>query len=190
MACTIAHGRLYPCNDSVGGIETIYIVNNETDFFSDLVYGAAEGELGNNQVTDSNAATAYDVFEYKVEGTTNTLEITGESNLDNATRFYTQNLTVTLPKLDADTEQVIDQMMKTRPRVIVKDYNDNYVLLGAQNGLTVGSTGATGGAMGDLSGYTLTFEGMETRKQLFLSSSAVPSAGGTVFDIKTTNISL
>ena len=45
---------------------------------------------------------------------------------------------------------------------MVEDYNGNFFLVGREHGADVtGGTIVTGAAMGDLSGYTLTFSGME-----------------------------
>ena len=54
-------------------------------------------------------------------------------------------------------------MATSRPQIIVQDYNDNYMVVGLENGADVsGGTIVTGTAMGDMSGYTLVFSGMET----------------------------
>ena len=58
---------------------------------------------------------------------------------------------------------------------IVEDYYGNSFLLGLENGLELtGGTIVTGAAAGDLTGFTLTFEGMEERAPYFLE---VPVSG-------------
>ena len=69
-----------------------------------------------------------------------------------------------------------------RPHVIVQDYNNNAFLMGAEHGADVsGGTIVTGAAMGDMSGYTLTLTGMETKPANFLegATAADPFAGMT-----------
>ena len=62
-------------------------------------------------------------------------------------------------------------MSFNRPHVIIKDNNGNYFLAGIEHGMDVsGGTIVTGGAMGDLSGYTLTLTGMEKAPANFMES--------------------
>ena len=61
-----------------------------------------------------------------------------------------------------------------RPHIIVEDYNKNVFVMGLENGADVsGGTIVTGAAMGDLSGYTLTFSGMEKVPANFIEKAAV-----------------
>jgi len=63
------------------------------------------------------------------------------------------------------------------PQVIVEDYNGNYFLAGLEHGMDVtGGTIVTGGAMNELSGYTLTLTGMERVPANFLGDT--PTAVG------------
>jgi hypothetical protein len=58
-----------------------------------------------------------------------------------------------------------------RPHVAVEDYNGNFMMVGLEHGADVsGGTVVTGAAMGDLSGYTLTLTGMETKPAVFMAS--------------------
>jgi hypothetical protein len=67
-----------------------------------------------------------------------------------------------------------------RPNVIVEDNNGNFFLAGLEHGMDVtGGTIVTGGAMGDLSGYTLTLTGMEKVPANFLGDT-LSAVGFTV----------
>ena len=60
-----------------------------------------------------------------------------------------------------------------KPKIIVKDNNGNFFLVGKEHGAEVtGGTIVTGGAMGDLSGYTLTFTAMERVPANFIDASS------------------
>ena len=55
------------------------------------------------------------------------------------------------------------------PTVCVQDYNDNYYMMGLENGADVtGGTVVTGGAKGDFAGYTLTMTAEEKKPANFL----------------------
>ena len=67
-----------------------------------------------------------------------------------------------------------------RPYVVVEDYYGNQFLCGLENGMEcVGGTTVTGAAAGDLSGFTLTMEGMEESAPAFLASGLIVPASGT-----------
>ena len=58
-----------------------------------------------------------------------------------------------------------------RPHIAVEDYNGNVFLMGIEHGAELsGGTIATGAAMGDLSGYSLTFTAMERRPANFIDA--------------------
>jgi len=59
-----------------------------------------------------------------------------------------------------------------RPHIIVEDYNGNAYLVGREHGADVtGGTIASGAAMGDMSGYTLTFNAMERTPANFIDGA-------------------
>ena len=69
----------------------------------------------------------------------------------------------------------------SRPYAVVEDYYGNSFLLGLENGLELtGGTIVTGAAAGDLTGFTLTFEGMEEKAPYFLGAGV--TAAGTQID--------
>ena len=73
-----------------------------------------------------------------------------------------------------------------RPVVLIEDNNGNLLLAGLEHGMDVsGGTFATGGAMGDLNGYSLTLSGTEKVPANF----CVPASGTTVAE-KLSNLGL
>ena len=90
-------------------------------------------------------------------------------------------MNLTLPKLSATDTKEIKLLAASRPQIIVQDYNNNYMVVGLDNGADVsGGTIVTGTAMGDMSGYTLVFSGMETAPASHLD---VESDTGTVITL-------
>lgn len=161
MACNLTTGRTVPCKDSVGGIQAVY--------FADF------GTMGTLTVT-SGEVTAFggtpSFFEFDVKGNSS-LEQTITASRENGTAFYEQSLNLTLTKLDKATQEELILIVKARPHVVVKDYNGNYLMIGAVHGADVsGGTIVTGAAMGDLSGFTLTLSGQETLPAYFVDATA------------------
>jgi hypothetical protein len=63
-------------------------------------------------------------------------------------------------------------MAHGRPHIVVVDNNDNRMIVGHEYGCEVtGGTLVTGNAMGDLSGYTLTFTAQERTLPKFMDNA-------------------
>ena len=158
MACTLTTGRKLPCKSAFGGIKKV--------LFADF------GNIGDITVGATGEATfdgTLTWFEYEVKGNSS-LETTVTSSRENGTTFYTQTLNLTLTYLDAETQQELQKLAVARPYIVVEDYYSNRFLVGAENGAEcTGGTVVTGAAAGDLSGFTLTFEGMEETAPYFLA---------------------
>lgn len=166
MAClTLATGRSLPCTSSVGGIKNVLI----TTFgdLGDLTISSTDGEV----TAWSGTPT---LFKYEVDGATG-LEQGITASRENGSIFYTQTLTVTLKRLDKETQFELENVLKNRLSVIVEDYNGNYLLMGAVHGVnSTGGSIATGQAFGDLTGFSaLTFEAQETRPAHFVDDTLV-----------------
>jgi len=162
MACTLTTGRKLPCKSAFGGIKKVLFA----DFgnIGDITVGAT------GETTFDGTLTW---FEYDVKGNSS-LETTVTSSRENGTTFYTQTLNLTLTYLDAETQQELQKLAVARPYIVVEDYYSNRFLVGAENGAEcTGGTVVTGAAAGDLSGFTLTFEGMEETAPYFLNASQV-----------------
>jgi hypothetical protein len=171
MACDISLGRIEPCKDSVGGLKAVYFVN----------YGDATGytyDATNTDVIDAVAGTPV-AYKYDLKGAS-TFTQNVNSSRENGTTFYEQVLELTFKKLSVVDNKQLKLMAYGRPQVVVEDNNGNLFYAGLKHGMDVtGGTIVTGGAMGDLSGYTLTLTGMEPVPANFIGDTLV-AAGFTV----------
>jgi hypothetical protein len=180
MPCDISTGRTEACKESVGGLRNIYIGN-----FSSLLYFDATSNMdADEQVTALTSPLT--VYKFELRGDNNTFEETNENSRDNGTSFWTQTGTIALKKQDAATQKALKLLSYGRPHILIEDYNGNFRLAGAQNGVEVSVGTATGGAMGDLNGYNITFEGKEKEPAFFVATNAVGI--GADFDVSTTVI--
>ena len=173
MACTLTTGRKIPCKSAFGGIKTVLFADYGT-------IASIAVDSTTKVATITNASPAPVWFEYDVKGNSS-LETTVTSSRENGTTFYTQTLNLTLTFLDAKTQAELQLLAVARPYAVVVDYYGNSFLCGFENGMEVtGGTVVTGAAAGDLSGFTLTFEGMEEEAPYFLN--ATPTASATQVD--------
>ena len=160
MSCMITKGKLLGCKDQRGGYKNIYFANYNSTY--DFVIAAHE-------VTSLGSLD--EVFKYEVKATTNALTETGTSSEDNGTFLNAQSVAVTLPKLAADLQAQVQLICVGRPFVFIEDYNGNILLLGATNGTMASCTKVTGGAGGDLTGYTLAITAEEGNLSPFLNAA-------------------
>ncbi len=173
MACLLTTGRKVPCKSAVGGLRSIA--------FADY------GTLGSYTINvdgsiDLDASTVW--YEFEIKGNSS-LDTTINSSRENGTTFYQSALTMELTYQDLATQEEIKLLSAARPHIVVRDYNDNYFLLGLEHGceLTTGNI-VTGAAMADKTGYTLNFEAMETQPPLFIGDIAtyIDQVSGTQID--------
>jgi hypothetical protein len=175
MACDIAAGRIEPCKDSIGGLDAIYFVND-----GDLTGYTMDSS--NTDVIEAVLGTP-SAYKFDLKGNSTYQEDITTSR-ENGTTYFQQVLTVTLKKLDVATHKAVKLLSYGNPKVIIKDNNGNFFLAGKDFGMDVtGGTVVTGGAMGDLSGYTLVLTGMEKAPANFFEATneaGLTTAGFTI----------
>jgi hypothetical protein len=172
MSCDLSNGRLLPCKDQVGGLKNVYFINHGVD--STLISTA--GSEDTVAAADFASSTAY---KYALKGASS-LTQNIQSSRENGTTAFEQVLELTLPKLSKEDNYQIKLLSFGRPHIVVEDYNGNFWLVGREHGADVtGGTIVTGGAMGDLSGYTINLTGMERTPANYVSGSFIGGTAGT-----------
>ena len=169
MSCDINLGRKEACKENVGGLKAVYFVNYDPTLFSGATLTAGE-------ITGLNSST--DAFKYELKADGNTYEEANENSRDNGTSFFTQTGTLILKVQDSATQAELTLLSYGRPHVIIEDYNGKFRLAGAENGCEVSVSTTSGGAMGDLNGYNLSFEGKERGMATFIDSAVIGDASG------------
>jgi len=165
MACNLSAGRNEVCKESVGGLQGVYFINYTTGSFT---------KNGAGEVTALPTATT--VYYYELKGTSAYTE-TVNSSRENGTTFFSQELTLNLKKLTNEMTTQLKLMAYGRPQIILWTLNGDALLVGEKEGADVtAGTIQTGGAMGDLYGYSVTFTGMEKLPAAFLSGSTTSNA--------------
>ena len=103
------------------------------------------------------------------------------SSRENGTTFYDTTLNMTLTFQDKATQEELKLIAHARPHVAIEDYNNNFFLVGLENGGDVnGGTIVTGAAMGDLTGYTLTVNAQETAPPYFVTPAVITADASAV----------
>jgi hypothetical protein len=160
MPCIVTNGRELPCKSGVGGLKNVFFGPYST------VTAALTDSSGTITLTDSET-----FYEYHIKGNSS-LETAINSSRENGTTFYESTLNLTFTFLDVATQEQIKLLAHSRPQIVVEDYNGNFFLVGKDHGCEVsGGTVVTGAAMGDLSGFTLTFTAQETAPPFFCAAA-------------------
>jgi hypothetical protein len=168
MACNLSAGRQEVCKESIGGLQGVYFINFTTGSFT---------KNANGEVTALPSGST--VYYYELKGTSAYTETVNTSR-ENGTTFFSQELTLNLKKLTNEMTTQLKLMAYGRPQIVVWTNNGDALLVGQDHGADVtGGTIQTGGAMGDLYGYSVTFTGMEQLPAAFISGSTTsnPFAG-------------
>jgi len=169
MACDITSGFTLDCNDSNGGIETIFIANGPVQSITETSGTISAITVGGSALTPS------DFFAFQVPRQTSSFTETINVSNENGTVFYDQALTMILNKMEAAKRDQILLLSQNNEMVVVfKDNNDKYFSVGIQRGayMTAG-TSVSGVAYGDRNGYELTFSGMEEQPAFEVTGSIV-----------------
>jgi hypothetical protein len=166
LNCQLSAGRNEVCKESVGGLQGVYFINYSTGSFAKT----------NNEVTAVPSGST--LYYYELKGNSSMTE-TVNSSRDNGTTFFSQELTLNLKKLTNEMTTQLKLMAYGRPQIIVWTMNGEALLLGEKEGCDVtAGTIQTGGAMGDLFGYSVTFTGQEKLPAAFISGSTTTNALG------------
>jgi hypothetical protein len=176
MSCNLSAGRNEVCKESVGGLAGVYFINYTTGSFTKN----ANGEVITLPLSSS-------LYYYELKGTSAYTETVNTSR-ENGTTFFSQELTLNLKKLTNEMTTQLKLMAYGRPQILVETMNGQTLLVGEREGADVtAGTIQTGGGMGDLYGYSVTFTGQEQLPASFVSGSttttAIPTSvlnGGTI----------
>jgi hypothetical protein len=160
MACNLTKGRQEVCKDSVGGLAGVYFLNFTTGSFT---------KNANGEITAFPSGST--VYYYELKGTSAYTETVNTSR-ENGTTFFSQELVLNLKKLTNEMTTQLKLMAYGRPQIVVWTMNGDALLVGEVEGADVtAGTIQTGGSMGDLYGYSVTFTGEEKLPAAFVSGS-------------------
>lgn len=153
MPCALTQGYVLDCKDSLGGITEVYFIASQD------ISAITEAS---GVVTAITKKAGKRFYKYELVKETSSFVENVNASVENGSIFYQQELTVILNKLQANTRNELLLLSQNLLEAVVGDNNGKYWLLGKTRGLdvTAGSS-QSGTALGDRSGYTLTFTGKE-----------------------------
>ena len=169
MACNITHGRVEPCKDSLAGLKNVYFINEDINATNLIYYNAVLPPpivYTDDIYYVQNIASLYK-FELKSNENVYDQEIV--TSRENGTTFFRQTLTIKLKKQDIATHNAVKTLAYAKPRILVENNEGQFFLVGMLRGcdVTAGSINS-GGALGDFSGYSMTFQAEELDPSPFI----------------------
>jgi hypothetical protein len=195
MACLITSGRIEPCKDSLGGLRNVYFINE--DIAANYMYRESAPGV---YVVDTDFSESIDyvnfvekLYKFELKSNENVYDQEIVSSRENGTTFFRQTLTIKLKKQDIATHNAVKTLAYAKPRILVENNEGQFFLVGLLRGcdLTAGSIN-NGAALGDFSGYSLTFQAEELLPSQFVASGTSafyydidPSGGQTASIIVT-----
>lgn len=153
MACALTSGYTLDCRESQGGLIELYFI--EAGNVSSITEAS-----GNVTAITKAAGKVFRKYE-QVQDTAFFVENLN-SNVQNGTVYYQQELTLVINKMATAVRNELLLLIKNRLIAVVKDANGSYWLLGKTRYLhaTAGNSGS-GTASADRNGYTFTFTALE-----------------------------
>jgi hypothetical protein len=176
MACLITLGRSEPCKDSLGGLRNVYFINE--DITPTFIYKETVPGLSNVFVVDTDFSQTIEyvnfvqyLYKFELKSNENVYDQEIVSSRENGTTFFRQTLTIKLKKQDIATHNAVKTLAYAKPRILVENNEGQFFLVGLLRGcdLTAGSIN-NGAALGDFSGYSLTFQGEELLPSQFVEN--------------------
>lgn len=185
MACstTITAGIPRGCRENAGGLKRVFIATRSmlTGGTASFTPTAANDYSGITSITMAGSNKFYEFVPNKMSS--NVVENI-QANIQNGTQAYEQVLTLMFAKNEYTLRNQVKLLAQNELVVITEDYNGIFHLLGEFNGLELnGGNSATGTALSDMNGWTLTLTGNEPYPARTVTSAAVVAVTptGTVF---------
>lgn len=171
MACSIQSGYSIECTESVGGIETIYLIENSN------LYDAS----GNSRVTSaSGVVTALTkdsgtrFWRFEVPRGTASATNSISASPENGTFYFTHEVKFPINSRSATIRNIVTTLAKNRLTFVCVEGDGTSRLYGKEFGLQMtGTEAGSGVALADRNGYMLTFTSMEREDFLVVPSNIV-----------------
>lgn len=178
MACTsLTKGRQLDCNRVAGGVKFIYFA--VYDQIASFAYDST-----NSEEIDTIDFGGNNIYRYTVPRGSTSITDTITGSTENGTIFYAPAAALVLNRLKVKTQEQVKLLGQTQVVIFAQlnathpaTGNDVIMVLGINNGMQLNSgTEESGAAFGDRNGYTLNFDGLESRPMAMLEDVAAGAA--------------
>jgi len=168
MPCAISSGYTIDCRESVGGVQTIWVIEKSKI----ASYGETDGTL--TGITMSPSGQTF----YKIEVPRATAFATNAvtASQENGTFFYTHVVSFPINSRSATVRNLINVLAKNKCVFVTLEGDGVYRMYGAKFGLFLDTAEAgSGTALADRNGYMCTFSSQETEDFIVCPSNVIAS---------------
>jgi len=171
MACALSAGYAIDCKESVGGIDIIYVIENSALYDAS---GVSRVTSASGTVTALTKSTGKRFYKIEVPRATASAKNTITASNENGTLFYTHEVMFPINSRSATVRNIINTLAKNRLTFVCVEMDGTSRMYGVGAGLnlTTGDAGS-GTALGDRSGYMMTFSSAEREDFLVVPSNIV-----------------
>ncbi len=152
VECAITRNIARPCKDLQGGVKRVYLLPYAK-------YSRSQIVIEDQSLISIAGSDLYEVY-------SSATDFTQSTTLEGGAVSYKQTFSLEIPKTEVGSQ--VHRFVKQDYRIIFQDNNGNWRILGLFNGLTVSYVNTTGSDKASASGYSLSFEGLETMQALYL----------------------
>jgi len=171
MACAITGGYAIECNESVGGVQTIYLIENSN------LYDAS----GNSRVTSASGTvtaltkdTGTRFWKFEVPRGTASATNSISASPENGTFFFTHEVKFPINSRSATIRNIVTTLAKNRLTFVCVEGDGSSRMYGVQFGLQMTTTESGSGVqLADRNGYMLSFSSQEREDFLIVPSNIV-----------------
>lgn len=168
MPCAISSGYTIDCRESVGGVQTIWVIEKSKI----ASYGETDGTL--TGITMSPSGQTF----YKIEVPRATAFATNAitASQENGTFFYTHVVSFPVNSRSATVRNLINVLAKNKCVFVTLEGDGVYRMYGAKFGLFLDSSeSGSGTSLADRNGYMCSFSSQETDDFIVCPSGVISS---------------
>lgn len=156
MPCLTLTGYAKGCDQSIGGIKKVFIVERAGLNLTGMT--VTLGEVSG--LTYVNGFTGY-TYDFLKDNSNWTEPLVGDGVLTSV--HFEPTITLVFRKMSKTLRNEIYEFTKGSLCAIIRDFNDVYWLVGSQRGLdlTASGGGQSGSKLEELNGYTIVLKGIE-----------------------------
>jgi len=176
MSCLLTSGWAKGCKDNAGGLKRILLANkgDVVSFTEGVMAGSPPSTDPSGEIITITMAALASWYEFVPNKMSSNWVENIQANTQNGTIGYEQVLTMIFAKNEAAKRNQVALLGQGEVYAIVEDYNGKYFLLGEFNGVELtGGSSASGTALSDLNGWTLTLSAMEPEPAKEVTSTAI-----------------
>lgn len=169
MSCAITSGYAIECNESVGGVETLWVIEN-SNLYDDS--GALTVQYASGTVTTLNKRSGKKFWKIEVPRGTANANNGIDANSSNGTFYFTHQLQFPINSRSATVRNMVATLAKNRLTFVTKEGDGSYRMYGVLFGLQIQpSEAGSGTALADRNGYLLTFSSQEREDFLIVPAN-------------------